>query len=94
MLPAGWDETPEVRLCQSVPSSCGYETAGRDRMRRSKNEAWVKRSHEAEPVEGESETDVILRNSVLVIFAEDKLGSDISSRTTYDRHRNQIVRGS
>jgi hypothetical protein len=92
MLPAGWDEIPEVRLWQSVPSPCGYETASRDRMRRSNNKAWMKRSHDPRPVEGESEIDVILRNRVLVVFAEAKLGSDISSSTTYDPHRNQIVR--
>jgi hypothetical protein len=90
--PPGWDEMPEVRLWQCVSSPCGYETASRDRMRRSNNEAWVTRSHDPRPVEGESEIDVILRNRALVVFAEAKLGSDISSSTTYDPRRNQIVR--
>jgi hypothetical protein len=92
ILPPGWNEIPEVRLWQCVPPPCGYETASRDRMRRSNNEPWVKRSRDPRPVEGESEIDVILRNSVLVVFAEAKLGSDISSSTKHDPHRNQIVR--
>jgi hypothetical protein len=92
MLPPGWDEIPEVRLWQPVPSPCGYETASRDRMRQSNKETWVKRSHNPRSVECESEIDVMLRNSVLVVFAEAKLGSDISSSTTYDPRRNQIVR--
>jgi hypothetical protein len=92
ILPPGWDEIPEVLLWQCVPSPCRYETASRDRMGRSNNKAWVKRSNDPRPVEGESEIDVILRNSALVVFAEAKLGSDISSSTTYDPHRNQIVR--
>jgi hypothetical protein len=61
-------------------------------MRESTNKAWVERSQDPRPVEGDSEIDVILQNSVLVVFAEAKLGSDISSSTTYDPHRNQIVR--
>ena len=51
-------------------------------MQRSNNKVWVKRSDDPRPVEGESEIDIILRNRVLVIFAEAKLGSDISSSTT------------
>jgi hypothetical protein len=91
-LPPGWDETPEVRLWQCVASPCGYETASRDRMLGSINETWKTRSRDPRPVEGDSEIDVILRNSVLVVYAEAKLGSDISSRTRYDPHRNQIIR--
>jgi hypothetical protein len=91
-LSLGWDEIPEVRLWRCVPSPRGYETASRDRMRRSNNRAWAKRSDDLRPVEGESEIDVTLQNSVLVVFAEAKLGSDISSSTKYDPHRNQIVR--
>jgi hypothetical protein len=92
ILPPGWDEIPEVRPWDCVPSPRGYDAASRDRMRGSNNKSWVKRSHNPRPVEGESEIDVILRNSALVVFAEAKLGSDISLSTKYDPHRNQIVR--
>jgi hypothetical protein len=92
VLPTGWEDVPEVQLWQHVPSPCGYESANRERMRWSNNDAWVKRSHNPKPVEGKSEIDVILRNSVLVVFAEAKLGSDISPITKYDPQRNQIVR--
>jgi hypothetical protein len=91
-LPAGWEETPQIRLWESVSSPRGYERASRERMWRSNNPAWVKRSHDPKPVEGESEIDITLLNGVLIVFAEAKLGSDISLRTTYDPHRNQIVR--
>lgn len=91
-LPAGWEETPKVCLWHCVPSPSGYEMASRDRMRRSNDEAWVKRSNNSRPVEGQSEIEVILQNKVLVVFAEAKLGSDISLTTTYDPDRNQIVR--
>jgi|GraSoi_2013_60cm_1033757.scaffolds.fasta_scaffold14962_3 hypothetical protein len=82
ILPSGWEETPEVKLWECVPSPPRYETASRARMQRSNNKVWVKRSDDPRPVEGESEIDIILRNRVLVIFAEAKLGSDISSSTT------------
>lgn len=61
-------------------------------MRRSNDEAWVRRSNVPRPVEGESEIDVILQNKRVVVFAEAKLGYDISPDTKYDPERNQIVR--
>jgi hypothetical protein len=91
-LPSAWQKTPEVLLWETVASPRGYEIASRERMRRSNNLAWVARSKIPRPVEGESEIDIILRNNALVVFAEAKLGSDISPSTTYDPHRNQIVR--
>jgi hypothetical protein len=90
--PPGWDEIPEVRLWQCVPSPAGYETASRVRMQRSNNEAWKERSRDLRPVEGDSEIDVILRNRALSVFAEAKLDSDVSSSTKYDPYRNQIIR--
>jgi hypothetical protein len=91
-LPHDWDETPEVRLWRSVSSPSGYEKASRERMRSSNNPVWVARSLDRRPVEGASEIDIILQNRVLVVFLEAKLGSDISLSTTYDPHRNQIIR--
>jgi hypothetical protein len=91
-LPVGWEQTPTVRLWDTVASPIGYEQASRERMRNSNDTVWVARSYDPKPVEGMSEIDVTLRNDALVIFAEAKLGSDISLNTTYDPHRNQIVR--
>lgn len=90
--PPGWEQTPEVRLWQTIASPVGYEKASRERMRSSGDSARVARSHDPKPVEGLSEIDVILRNRVMIVFAEAKLGSDISASTTYDPRRNQIVR--
>jgi hypothetical protein len=91
-LPPGWEQTPVTSLWESILAPTGYERMSRERMRVSGDTAWVTRSHNPKPVEGASEIDVILRNDALVVFAEAKLGSDISTRTTYDPARNQIVR--
>jgi hypothetical protein len=91
-LPPGWEQTPLTSLWESILAPTGYERMSRERMRVSGDTAWVTRSHNPKPVEGASEIDVILRNDALVVFAEAKLGSDISTRTTYDPARNQIVR--
>lgn len=92
MVPNGWLELPEVRLWQTIQSPKAYEAASRARMRCSGNREWMRRSESPAPVEGKSEIDVIFQNSKLLVFAEAKLGSDISPRTTYDPSRNQIVR--
>jgi hypothetical protein len=61
-------------------------------MRLSNDPAWIERSQDPRPVEGESEIDISLHNRALSVFMEAKLGSDISLKTTYDPQRNQIVR--
>jgi hypothetical protein len=43
-------------------------------------------------VEGNSEIDLIIESSSLLIYIEAKLDSDISMRTTHDPARNQIIR--
>jgi hypothetical protein len=91
-LPFGWEAKPQVRLWAAVPSPSAYEAASRERMRLSTDAAWIARSQDPRPVEGASEIDITLHNSVLAVFAEAKLGSDISLRTTYDPKRNQIIR--
>jgi hypothetical protein len=91
-LPPGWERIPEVRLWETIASPAGYERASRERMRSSGDAKWVARSGDPRPVEGMSEIDIILRNAAMLVFAEAKLNSDISSTTTYDPLRNQIVR--
>jgi hypothetical protein len=91
-LPLGWEQTPLVNLWNLTASPASYEKASRERMRSSDVPAWKARSDNPRPVEGISEIDVTLRNCVLVVSAEAKLGSDISARTKYDPLRNQILR--
>lgn len=91
-LPLGWEQTPLVKLWDLIASPPGYEKRSRERMRSSDNPAWKARSENPLPVEGKSEIDVTLRNCVLVVFAEAKFCSDISTRTKYDPLRDQIVR--
>lgn len=91
-LPVGWEQSPLVNLWDLIASPTSYEKASRERMRNSDNPAWKARSDNPKPVEGSSEIDVTLRNCVLVVVAEAKLGSDISARTKYDPLRDQIVR--
>jgi hypothetical protein len=43
-------------------------------------------------VEGHTEVDAVFEGRGYLLFAEAKLGSDISANTTYDPDRNQIVR--
>ena len=50
------------------------------------------RAANPEPVEGSSEIDVIFDHSEFLVYAEAKLGSDISMDTKYDPERNQIAR--
>ncbi|HLZ43764.1 MAG TPA: hypothetical protein VKQ11_22555 [Candidatus Sulfotelmatobacter sp.] len=50
------------------------------------------RSRASEPVEGDSEIDLIIESPLFLIYVEAKLDSDISMRTTYDPARNQIIR--
>jgi hypothetical protein len=46
----------------------------------------------SEPVEGESEIDIVCEHGKFMVFIEAKLGSDVSMRTKYDPQRNQILR--
>lgn len=81
-----------LELWRVVPPPPGYEAASRERMRRCGNPDWVGRSMNPKPVEGPSEIDIAIENAQVLLYAEAKLGSDISLRTTYDPQRNQILR--
>jgi hypothetical protein len=86
------EETPRVTLWRSTPTPPLYEAANRARMRASSLPATIARSFDCNPVEGESEIDIVLETREAILFIEAKLGSDISARTTHDPTRNQIVR--
>jgi hypothetical protein len=92
VVPNEWLEIPDVKLWQTIRSPRAYEAASRARMRCSGNRERMLRSENPAPVEGKSEIDAIFQNSLLLVYAEAKLGSDISLRTTNDPSRNQIVR--
>lgn len=83
---------PQVRFWQKVASPKEYEASSRERMRRSSDPMTSARSRATEPVEGDSEIDLIIESSWLLIYIEAKLDSDISMRTTHDPARNQIIR--
>lgn len=61
-------------------------------MAASRDAAARARSRDPAPVEGESEIDISLSGAGFLVFAEAKLGSDVSTRTTHDPSRNQLVR--
>lgn len=83
---------PVARFWESVRCPREYENQSRSRMLASGNPDWVSRAKMPEPVEGPSEIDVVLEHDYFLIYAEAKLGSDISMSTTYDPQRNQIIR--
>jgi hypothetical protein len=83
---------PQVRFWQQVASPKEYEASSRERMRRSFDPIISARGRATEPVEGNSEIDLIIESSSLLIYIEAKLDSDISARTTHDPARNQIIR--
>jgi hypothetical protein len=91
-LPHGSAQIPKVSLWRSVPAPREYETSSRARLRASAIAEWIDRAEKPGPVEGDSEIDISIHNDAVTVFIEAKLGSDISSRTTYDPDRNQIVR--
>jgi hypothetical protein len=91
-LSSGEPDHPRLEFWQRVSSPRAYELASRERMSQSSDVSISARSREAQPVEGDSEIDVVLSTDRHLIFVEAKLGSDISMRTTYDPCRNQIVR--
>jgi len=86
------EDTPRVTLWDCTPTPALYEAAHRARMRESCLPATMARSYDQSPVEGESEIDIVLEANDATLFIEAKLGSDISTRTTHDASRNQIVR--
>ena len=92
MLPDGWAQIPKVSLWRCVPAPREYETSSRARLRASDIAEWIARAEKPGPVEGDSEIDISMNNSAATVFVEAKLGSDISTRTTYDPERNQIIR--
>jgi hypothetical protein len=83
---------PRPMLWSSVPAPAEYEAQSRMRMQTSGNREWVLRASNPEPVEGSSEIDVTFDHDQFLVYAEAKLGSDISMDTKYDPQRNQIVR--
>ena len=88
----GTDDPPRTELWRTVPSPPAYERASRSRMLASPDPAWTARARDPRSVEGETEVDVALEGASYLIFAEAKLHSDISPRTTYDPSRDQVVR--
>ncbi len=83
---------PAVDLWRTVPSPRSYEAASRRRMTESDNEMWRSRAVNRRPVEGSTEVDLVFDGTDYLIFVEAKLHSDVSTSTTHDPERNQIVR--
>ena len=86
------DDLPELQFWRLVASPGDYERGSRDRMAASDIPAWQARALNPDPVEGETEVDLSFEGATYLVFAEAKLGSDISTGTTYDPARNQIAR--
>jgi hypothetical protein len=85
-------EVPRLNFWRKVPSPAAYEAASRQRMSQSNDRGIAARSRDPKPVEGNSEIDISMGTSSILVFIEAKLQADISFGTTYDRNRNQIVR--
>ena len=85
-------DLPQIDAWQRYESPPAYERRSRARMRKSGIAEWVSRSHNPRPVEGVSEIDLVVKGLRYLIFLEAKLESDISTATTYDPSRNQIIR--
>lgn len=83
---------PGVDFWRNVGTPKSYEALSRERMAGSSDALVAARSREPLPVEGNSEIDVVFEAPSFLVYAEAKLASDISMRTTYDPDRNQIVR--
>ena len=91
----GWDPLsapPTVDLWRTVSAPGSYERSSRQRMRVSDDDRWRLRSDNPRPVEGNTEVDLVFDGDTYLVFVEAKLHSDISTGTTYDPRRNQIVR--
>ncbi len=91
-LPANSGIIPAFMPWTTVNSPEAYLAASRNRMQLSDNIDWQNRCANPRAVEGKSEVDVRLENVALMLFAEAKLLSDVSTGTTYDPDRNQIAR--
>jgi len=83
---------PNPILWSSRPAPPQYEGQSRMRMENSGKREWILRAANPNPVEGNSEIDVVFDHDQFLVYAEAKLGSDISMDTTYDPQRNQIAR--
>lgn len=83
---------PATKLWSLVHPPADYEAKSRARMVASGNPDWVRRARKADAVEGPSEIDVVFDHDNFLVYAEAKLGSDVSMSTTYDPKRNQISR--
>jgi hypothetical protein len=73
-------------------SPADYERASRERMSRSADPSTRARAANPKPVEGATELDVTFSTARCLVYVEAKLGSDLSSGTTYDPERNQLAR--
>jgi hypothetical protein len=91
-LAIGGEAIPSASFWALVHSPEIYLEASRRRMLVSQNPTWIARATASDPVEGPSEIDITIEQNNLLVFIEAKLGSDISMNTTYDPHRNQIIR--
>ena len=85
-------DPPSVDLWRQVPSPRAYERASRKRIAAANDADWRNRAENRRPVEGPTEVDIVFEGTKFLVFAEAKLGSDISMCTTYDPSRNQIER--
>jgi hypothetical protein len=83
---------PTPSFWSSVFSPSEYEKRSRARMRASENIKWAKRAKVAQPVEGPSEVEITFDHKQFLVYVEAKLRSDVSVHTSYDPHRNQIIR--
>jgi hypothetical protein len=83
---------PKPLFWSSVSAPSAYEVQSRTRMLASGNPQWSARANGLGPVEGSSEIDILFNHDQFVVYAEAKLGSDVSMSTTYDPQRNQIIR--
>jgi hypothetical protein len=86
------DDLPVLELWQKIAAPKAYESLSRERMAASGVPQWEQRALDPKPVEGPSEIDLVVRGRQYLIFIEAKLDADISTNTTYDPGRNQIIR--
>ena len=85
-------DVPKVEMWKTAPAPAAYEAASRSRMLSSGNSKWMERARVPKPVEGNTEVDLCLAGNGFLLHAESKLHSDLSTRTTYDPKRDQLVR--